>query len=290
MGNEPNCDPVKSVENSLEAGFGGEGIFCWGGVGLNSYLWVMVLGIIGAGGVGQTFAKRLSAIGHTVYLVHRPHQVIEGAFAQLTQWEALPWESLDAVLLCVRDQQIAPLAREIQHTTKTHIPIAHTAGSVDIEALSGFARRGVVYPLQTFSPGVAINWGEFPVFWEGDELFFDLAVALTGTAERVHYADSLERLRLHIGAVFVANFTNAMADIAQKVVSPRWDFRVYLPLLEAVVGKLHVLSPGEAQTGPARRGDVETLQKHLSYLEAHWPALAPLYEMLSRYIRDQSLQ
>ncbi len=250
----------------------------------------MVLGIIGAGGVGQSFAWRLSAIGHTVYLVRRPHQVIEGSFTQLTQWQALPWESLDAVLLCVRDQQIAPLAREIQHTTKTHIPIAHTAGSTDIEALSGFTRRGVVYPLQTFSAGVAISWGEFPVFWEGDELFFDVAVALAGTAEKVHYADSSERLRLHIGAVFAANFTNAMVDIAQKVVSPKWDWGVYLPLLKAVVEKLHVLSPGEAQTGPARRGDEETIQKHLSYLRAHWQALAPLYEKLSRYIQAQSLQ
>lgn len=250
----------------------------------------MVLGIIGAGGVGQAFAKRLSSTGQTVYLVRRPYQVVEDPFPQLTQWQTLPWESLDAVLLCVRDQQIAPLAREIQHNTKTHIPIAHTAGSVDIEALSGFTRRGVVYPLQTFSAGVAINWGEFPVFCEGDELFFDIAVALAGTAEKVHYADSSERLRLHIGAVFVANFTNVMADIAQKVVSPKWDWRVYLPLLEAVVEKLHVLSPGEAQTGPARRGDAETIQKHLSYLRMHWPTLAPLYEMLSRYIQAQSLQ
>ncbi len=289
MTNEPDSGPAKSVENSLEAGFGGDGIFCWG-FGLNIYLWVMVLGIIGAGGVGQAFARRLSAIGHAVYLVRRPHQVIEGSFLQLTQWQALPWESLDAVLLCVRDQQIAPLAREIQHITKTHIPIAHTAGSVDIEALSGFTRRGVVYPLQTFSAGVAINWGEFPVFWEGDELFFDVTVALVGTAEKAYYADSSERLRLHIGAVFVANFTNSMADIAHKIVSPKWDWRVYLPLLKAVVEKLHVLSPEEAQTGPARRGDEETIQKHLSYLRAHWQALAPLYEKLSRYIQAQSLQ
>jgi len=250
----------------------------------------MVLGIIGAGGVGQALAKRLTVTGHTVYLVHRPHQVVEGPFSLLTKWQALPWESLYAILLCVRDQQIAPLAREIQHTIGIHIPIAHTAGSVDIEVLSGFTRRGVVYPLQTFSPGMAINWGKFPVFWEGDELFFDIATALTGTAEKVHYADSTERLRLHIGAVFVANFTNAMASIAEKIVAPKWNWQVYLPLLEAVVGKLHILSPDKAQTGPARRGDEETIQKHLSYLQAYWPDLATLYETLSRYIQAQSLQ
>jgi predicted short-subunit dehydrogenase-like oxidoreductase (DUF2520 family) len=248
------------------------------------------VGVIGAGGVGQAIARRLSEAGHEVYLVRRPHQVVAGPFTQLTDWRLLPWGRIEVVLLCVRDGQIAPLAAEIGQEGVREVAVGHTAASVGIEALSAFARRGVVYPLQTFSPGAAIKWGTFPIFWEGDEIFFDLAALLAGTSQSVYHADGAERLRLHIGAVFAANFTNALVGIAEKIVGPKWDRHVYLPLLEAVVAKLHTFSPGEAQTGPARRGDKETIQRHLKYLEERWPELAELYRVLTRYIQGQSLQ
>ncbi len=250
----------------------------------------MIGAVIGAGGVGQAMAKRLSELGHEVYLVHRPHQVVEGTYTGMTDWRALPWERLEVVLLCVRDAQIMPLAREVRQEAGPRVAIGHTAGSVPIEALGDWPKRGVLYPLQTFSPGLPIQWGHFPIFWEGDRLFFELATILSGNPDTVYQANSRERLRLHVGAVFVANFTNAFVDIAQRLVQPRWDHRIYLPLLEAVVQKLYQLNPREAQTGPARRGDRETIEKHLALLKAEWPPLVPIYEAMSRYIQSQSLQ
>jgi len=235
-------------------------------------------------------ASRLLELGHEVYLVHRPHQVIPGGLIGLTHWRALPWERLEVVLLCVRDSQVAPLAREIEAVAGNKVAIGHTAGSVPIEVLGNSARRGVIYPLQTFSLGVPIQWGSFPVFWEGDKLFFELATILSGNPDKVYQASSMERLRLHIGAVFVANFTNALVDMAHRVIQPKWGYTIYLPLLEAVVQKLYYLSPREAQTGPARRGDQETIQKHLALLQAEWPELVGLYEAISQYIQSQSLQ
>ena len=250
----------------------------------------MTIAIIGAGGVGQAIASRLFDLGHEVYLVHRPHQVIREGIIGLTDWRALPWERIQVVLLCVRDSQIAPLAREIELLTGRKIALGHTAGSVSLEVLGNLSPKGVIYPLQTFSQGVPIQWGRFPVFWEGDSLFFDLATMLSGNPDKVYHASSMERLRLHIGAVFAANFTNALVDMAHRLIQPKWDYTIYLPLLEAVVQKLHYLFPREAQTGPARRGDEETIQKHLKLLKAEWPELAGLYEAMSRYIQAQSLQ
>lgn len=240
--------------------------------------------------MGQAIASRLFELGHEVYLVHRPHQSIPEGPIGLTDWRALPWEKLQVVLLCVRDSQIAPLAREIEPFAAQRIAIGHTAGSVPVEVLGSSHPRGVVYPLQTFSQGMPIQWGTFPVFWEGDEVFFELATILSGNPDRVYQASSMERLQLHIGAVFVANFTNALVDIAHRLIHPKWDYTIYLPLLEAVVQKLHYLFPRAAQTGPARRGDEETIQKHLKLLKAEWPELAELYEAMSRYIQAQSLQ
>mgnify|MGYP001038292739 CR=1 FL=1 len=250
----------------------------------------MIGAIIGAGGVGQAIASRLFELGHEVYLVHRPHQVVKEGIIGLTDWRALPWEKLQVVLLCVRDSQIAPLAREIAQVADQKVAIGHTAGSVSIDALGNSSLKGVIYPLQTFSQGAPIQWGYFPVFWEGDRLFFELATILSGNPDKIYEASSPERLRLHIGAVFVANFTNAMVDMAHRVIQPKWDYTIYLPLLEAVVQKLYYLSPREAQTGPARRGDRETIQKHLALLKAEWPELVGLYEAMSRHIQSQSLQ
>ncbi len=240
--------------------------------------------------MGQAIARRLFELGHEVYLVHRRHQSIPKGIIGLTDWQALPWERLQVVLLCVRDSQIASLARDIELVAAQKVAVGHTAGSVPVEVLGSSHPRGVVYPLQTFSQGMPVHWGNFPVFWEGDEVFRELATLLSGHPDKVYQANSLERLRLHIGAVFVANFTNALVDMAHRLIQPKWDYTIYLPLLEAVVQKLHYLFPREAQTGPARRGDQETIQKHLALLKAEWPELVELYEAISRYIQRQSLQ
>jgi uncharacterized protein DUF2520 len=56
-----------------------------------------------------------------------------------------------------------------------------------------------------------------------------------------------------------------------------------LPLIEEVVNRLRVFNPAEMQTGPAIRGDVSTIQKHLSLLK-DFPQLKNVYEMMSESI------
>lgn len=251
----------------------------------------MQVAIIGAGAVGQALAQRFALLGYTTYLIHRPHQQL--ALSQvtlLTDWKALPWSSLDYLLLCVKDHQIAPLAEALIRDYPQLPPLAHTAGSVSIEALGSSPEKGVVYPLQTFSLGQAIAWGRFPIFWEGASCWREIAIALAGHEHSVYPATSAQRLRLHIGAVFGANFVNALVGAAAELAAPEWDYRIYLPLLEAVVHKLGHLSPRAAQTGPAKRGDQITIQKHLTYLAQHHPSLAPIYKQLTTYIQAQSLQ
>ncbi|MCS7163339.1 MAG: DUF2520 domain-containing protein [Bacteroidia bacterium] len=248
--------------------------------------------IIGAGGVGRALAQRLHELAQAVGLVGRPYQNLAEAFPTWTDWREAPLNQARAIILAVRDQQIPSLAAALKGQLSAYVPVAHTAGSVPLAVLQDFFadQAGVLYPLQSFTPAFPISWGTFPIFWEGHPIFEELALVLAGHSQWVQPASSEERLRLHIGAVFAANFLNALLEMASRLSAPKWDHRVFLPLASQVLQKLYALTPLESQTGPARRGDTSTLLRHQSYLQQHLPDLAPLYQAFTAYIQKHLVQ
>ncbi|MCS6790234.1 MAG: DUF2520 domain-containing protein [Bacteroidia bacterium] len=242
--------------------------------------------IIGAGGVGQSIAIRFHELGEAVGLLIRPYQDFAFPFPTWRNLEEVPLSRISIIFLAVRDGQILPLAHILSRQMQQGTLLVHTAGSVPIAVLESVVGRqaGVLYPLQSFTPGRSVQWGAFPIFWEGHPQVEAYAKRLAGTDHQVHHATSEQRLRLHIGAVFTANFTNALLHIADTLARPIGSWQTYLPLLQEVGQKLHMLSPQRAQTGPAKRGDYETLRMHTDYLRQHYPELAPLYEGLTHYI------
>ena len=44
------------------------------------------------------------------------------------------------------------------------------------------------------------------------------------------------------------------------------QFEILLPLIKETAEKINQLSPKDAQTGPAKRNDVETINSHLAFL------------------------
>ena len=83
----------------------------------------------------------------------------------------------------------------------------------------GIATLRVIYPMQTFTRGVAADLSDAPIFIDAasPELADLLTrIALTVSAN-VRPADSAARRRLHCAAVFACNFTNHLWDIADGV-------------------------------------------------------------------------
>jgi predicted short-subunit dehydrogenase-like oxidoreductase (DUF2520 family) len=73
---------------------------------------------------------------------------------------------------------------------------------------------------------------------------------------------------LHLAAVLVNNFTNHLATIAQDyLTTAALPFNWLLPLLEETVAKLKEQPALTAQTGPAKRNDQTTIQRHLELLK-----------------------
>ena len=109
-----------------------------------------------------------------------------------------------------------------------------------------------------------------------------LASELSGTCYAV---DESRRAVLHLAAVFACNFGNAMNHIADDILKAEgMDLKMLLPLLQESLRKLQTLSPAEAQTGPAARGDRLVMEKHLSMLEDD--RVKRIYREVSRYIED----
>jgi len=106
-------------------------------------------------------------------------------------------------------------------------------------------------------------------------------------SEFVRLVSSEQRLLLHIAAVFASNYSNLMYTLASDLLSsqgPTFDF--LKPLVAETARKAITGEPSRVQTGPAKRGDQETINKHLTML-ASKPEFAEIYLLLADRIRDR---
>ncbi|MCR4613349.1 MAG: DUF2520 domain-containing protein [Bacteroidaceae bacterium] len=190
----------------------------------------------------------------------------------------------DVYIVSIKDDALALLTSELQ----AHLPeklIVHTAGSMPMDVLKN-ERRGVFYPMQTFSRQHIVSFAHIPIFIEAVNVK-DLQTLLnlaTLLSDSVYELSSDNRKWLHIAAVFCCNFTNHMATLSARVLERHGiPFRVMLPLMEETIAKLHLMPPDEAQTGPAARGDERVLCSHVEALKDD-PELAEIYKLISNSI------
>ena len=249
--------------------------------------------IIGAGRLAWSLIPALQqAKVEIVQLISRSEEKLD----RFSQAYALPHTStqitaLDShahlILLTVPDSAISTIAPQLAGTQAL---VAHTSGSVSLDILHPTQGPiGVFYPLQTFTFSQHVDFAQVPMFIEGDE---EVSQRLSSLAQRisqrVFFLDSQDRLRLHLGAVWACNFPNLLLRIAGEVLpqQPGIDIGLYESLVKEAIHNAFTYSPGKSQTGPAMRGDTDTLEQHLSLLKDH-TAYAQLYRMMSTLINPQ---
>lgn len=157
-----------------------------------------------------------------------------------------------------------------------------------MDALSGRAAHfGVLYPVQTFSKAVAVDFSSLPLAVEAsDEATLTQLEALAASlSSRVFRCDSNQRLSLHVAAVFACNFVNHCYAVGDAILARHGlDFDLIRPLILETATKVMAHRPDAVQTGPAVRNDTDTMRRHLALL-ADCPGLAQLYGTLSERIR-----
>lgn len=245
--------------------------------------------LVGAGNMATAVAVALEKAGNAPLAVwsrtKESAQLLAGKVC--AQWccdiDCLP--QADVVIISVVDSALCEIAERVARKYPDAI-ILHTAGSVPMKALSesGAKRYGVLYPMQTVNKNNVVPLDDVTIFIEGcdDDVALKIEHLARSISNRVVFATSEQRCYLHVAAVFACNFSNAVYNMAAELLEKHGlPFESMLPLIDEAARKVHRMSPAEAQTGPARRGDANVINAHKAMLDDE---LEHIYETLSNYI------
>jgi predicted short-subunit dehydrogenase-like oxidoreductase (DUF2520 family) len=175
-------------------------------------------------------------------------------------------EEADLYIIAVSDDAIAAVSSQLPFKNRL---VVHTSGSISLNALDDDNRKGVFYPLQTFTKNKDVDFKTIPICLESENAtdFQLLEKVAKMISDKVFAINSEQRKALHVAAVFVNNFTNHLYQIGSEICQENQvPFEILKPLIAETAQKIMVLSPEEAQTGPAKRNDSRTIEAHEAFL------------------------
>lgn len=175
-------------------------------------------------------------------------------------------KAADLYVIAVSDAAIATVSSQLPFKNRL---VVHTSGSLDLAELADANRKGVFYPLQTFTKNKTVDFSVVPICLESEHPEdFDLLEKVAKSITNITYKLNTEqRKAIHVAAVFVNNFVNHLYQIGNQICTENQiSFDILKPLIEETAQKVMTLSPNEAQTGPAKRKDNITLDSHVSFL------------------------
>jgi len=219
----------------------------------------------------QVFARNKSSISHLLY-----DDKITSDYNKLKE--------VDLYIISVSDDAISEVSHLFPFNNKL---VAHTSGSVAIHELCNTNRKAVFYPLQTLSKKKEVDYKSVPLCIEAQnetdlKLLNEVARSIS---DKVYEINSEQRKSLHVAAVFVSNFVNHLYKLGSDIcIEHNVPFEILKPLILETAKKVQVLSPNDAQTGPAKRKDTTTINKHLAILTKE--NQKEIYKLLTKSIID----
>lgn len=253
------------------------------------------ISIIGSGNLAWHLAPALDNIGYSVKEVYSRNpknakQLTERLYqAEVKTTLDFSTSPSDVFIIAVTDDAIRPIAQDI--VLPDDAILVHTSGSQPLSVL-GYAATpniGVFYPLQTFSKTKKIDFKNIPIFIEteteeAETIIMRMAKQISNDVKKI---SSRERKALHVAAVFASNFANHMLTISKDLLQQnKLSFDLLKPLISETLNKGLSIGPENSQTGPAKRGDFEILDKHIEFLQ-HDESLAKIYKLVSQHIIDR---
>jgi predicted short-subunit dehydrogenase-like oxidoreductase (DUF2520 family) len=253
-----------------------------------------MVSFIGSGNLAWHLAPALDNAGFTVCEVYsrtaKNAKALVGKLYQAEVKNTLDFSdsSSSVFIICVSDDAIEEIVQEI--VLPENAILVHTSGSqpLNVLAYAAILKIGVFYPLQTFTKQKKVDFSDIPLFIEStdDETSSILRRMAKSISKRVEVIDSSKRIALHIAAVFASNFTNHMLTISKSIMDVSGlQYEWLKPLIAETITKSLAIGPEAAQTGPAKRGDFEILDKHLALLQND-EQIAELYKLISQHIID----
>ena len=248
--------------------------------------------IVGSGNVATHVAKKLYAKGVKIDFIYSPNFENAEKLAQSVHAKAakdissMLQKVVDFVLICTPDDY---LTETIQKFLPSHAFIIHFSGAKGLDVFGEHSKGGIIYPLQTFSKEVAVEWEKTPLFLlqkqAGERGQIESLAHLL--SPNMQWISAEDKIVLHLAAVMVCNFPNFLYGLAHEILQEKHiPFGLFKPLMQQTLDKaLLATSPFAVQTGPARRGDLHTLQTHQNVLKDH-PSILEIYSYLSDKIKN----
>jgi predicted short-subunit dehydrogenase-like oxidoreductase (DUF2520 family) len=191
----------------------------------------------------------------------------------------------DIFIIAVSDDAIAEVSANFPLKNQL---VVHTSGSVSLDQISNHNRRGVFYPLQTFTKAKKVDFKEIPICIESE---FSSDLEILGKiskliSDKTFIINSQQRKSLHVAAVFVNNFVNHLYQIGSEICQENQvPFSILEPLIAETASKVKTLSPLESQTGPAKREDQQTIDSHIAFLKTDANKQS-IYKLLTQSIQE----
>ena len=244
--------------------------------------------IIGSGNTATILSKLLLANGFQISQVisrNLKHaEILANALnCPASDFSSPMDETADIYLIAVSDKVIHEV---VNYMPKNNKLILHTAGSVSINVLENVSNQfGILYPLQSLRKEIDVI-PEIPFLIDGNnEAVVEMIMQIgKKISKQLAIANDEMRLKLHLSAVMVNNFTNHLytmaADYCKK---EQLAFDLLKPLIFETANRLKNVHPNEVQTGPAIRNDAVTIEQHEKLLE-NYPELKALYVYFTKQI------
>ena len=250
--------------------------------------------LLGTGNVAHHFALRFQAVGIPIAQIYgrtfdNATDLAQRIGSHATDKLGELINDADFYILAVSDKAIEPLLQAI-HSETTAIKFGtwlHTSGTIPSTVFENYAPSyGIFYPLQTFTIGKQPDWTTLPICIDANteaqrSVLEQLARQLS---PNVHLVTDAQRATLHVAAVFVNNFTNHLFHVGQTIVENEGiAFDLLKPLIQETVAKIQYNAPQTMQTGPAKRGDTVTIERHKFFLKKY-PLYHKLYDVMTKSI------
>ncbi len=248
--------------------------------------------LLGAGNVATHLGKALTSAGIPVIQVFSRSNASASRLGNLMGCAYTSSEDKldvggDIYVMAVSDDAIPVLAARLPLRDKL---VVHTSGSTPMEVLRPASNNiGVLYPLQTFSAHVDVDFSSIPMCVEAATVAdLDMIKTICARISRqVIEVSSHQRMHLHLAAVFACNFVNHLYAAAGDILNQHHlSFNLLRPLIAETARKVMETSPHLAQTGPARRNNAKILDLHESLLASH-PRRRALYKLISQSIAEE---
>lgn len=235
--------------------------------------------VIGPGRAGESLALALSRIGWTVREpVRRGGSVTDAA------------SDVDLLVIATPDSSIAEIARAVEPVESS--VVVHLAGSLGLDVLEPHPQRAALHPL------VAMPAPEVGARRLAAGAWFAIAGSTAGASALVESVvdglggewftvDDRHRAAYHAAASIASNHVVALLGQVERVAATAGvPLEVYLQLVRATIDNVAELGPTAALTGPAARGDRETIERHRVALDADELALYDALVAAARRLVD----